>query len=82
MIFSDKIFKIVSGKNLSVYANNSNELNLYIYDKMLKLYKISINSNMKCVFYKSFNYEKIIQLDSNFCICSNNYITLSKEIKL
>lgn len=77
MIFSSKIFKITNGKDITLFAENNNELNLYIYDKSLKYYQISTILNRNCVFCKNFNYKKIIQLNSNsLCLGSNGYITL------
>lgn len=77
MIFSDKIFKIIDGENVSLYAEEDDKLNLYIFDKSLKYYRISTNLNRNCVFSKNFNYNKIIQLNQdNLCVASNGYITL------
>lgn len=77
MIFSDKIFKIIDGENVSLYAKEDDELNLYIFDKSLKFYRISTNLNRNCVFSKNLNYNKIIQLNkNNLCVASNGYITL------
>lgn len=80
MIFSDRIFKIINGKNISLYADDIDVLNLYIHNKNTKLYKILLNSNKNCVFSKEYNYSKIIQLNSNtLSIASNGYITLVNE---
>lgn len=77
MIFSDKIFKITSGENASLFATENNKMNLYIFDKSLKNYQISTILDRNCVFYKNYNYSKIIQLNSNtICVASNGYITL------
>lgn len=77
MIFSDKIFKITSGGNVSLFATENNKMNLYIFDKSLKNYQISTILDRNCVFSKNYNYSKIIQLNSNtICVASNGYITL------
>lgn len=80
MIFSKKIYKITNGENISLYKNSDNKLNLYIFDKTLKNYIISENSNKNCVFQKNYIYSKIIKLSNNIvAIASNNYITILNE---
>lgn len=80
MIFSSKIYKIVDGKNISLFADENDKLNLFIFNKSMKYYQISIISDRNCVFIKNYNYEKIIQLNSNsFCLGSNGYITLKSK---
>ncbi len=80
MIFSNKIFKILSGGNISLYAESNNSLNLYIRNKSLKKYKISIVLNRDCVFLKEYNYSKIIQLNpTTLSIASNGFITIANE---
>lgn len=76
MIFSNKIYKIASGKNSSLYATDKHNLILYTADKSLKKYRISLNSNMNCVFLDEYNYNKIIQLSPTIiCIAGNSYIS-------
>ena len=82
MIFSDKIYKINNGQNATLFANNASELNLFLFDKTLKLYKISLINNRSCVFYNEYNYEKIIQINKeNYCVCSNDFLTIIDETK-
>lgn len=77
MIFSDKIYKITSGENVSLYADENDRMNLYIFNKSLKNYQISTILNRNCVFCKDYNYSKIIQINTNtICVASNGYITL------
>lgn len=77
MIFSDKIFKIVDGKNATLYKNNQDELNLYIFDKSMKKYVISEISNRNCVFSKILKYDKVMELDDNLlAVCCNDFITI------
>ena len=66
MIFSNKIFKITSGKNATLFQKDENTLNLYLFDKTLKKYNILLNNKKNCVFVKEFDYQKIIQLKKNF----------------
>lgn len=77
MIFSDKIFKIISGDNVSLYATSNEDVYLYLYNKSTKKYKILINSNRNCVFYDNYNAQKVIELGNNIlAIGSNDYITI------
>lgn len=81
MIFSNKIYKINNGTNATLFAENSDILNLYLYNKTLKKYQIQLNNNKNCVFIKQYNHRKIIQLNTNtICPCINGFITIEKEI--
>lgn len=80
MIFSNKIYKIIDGQNVSLSTENENTLNLYIYNKSLKKYQISTISEKICVFCKEFNGQKIIELSNNkIAIASNDFITITDE---
>lgn len=77
MIFSDKIFKIISGDNVSLYATSSEDIYLYLYNKLTKKYKILINSNRNCVFCDNYNAQKVIELGNDIlAIGSNDFITI------
>ena len=83
MIFSSKIYKINSGKNVTLFQNEDNKLRLYLFDKSLKLYDILLNKSKNCVFINQFNYKKIIQLNTEtICPCNNGYISLNNENNL
>jgi len=70
MIFSSKIYRLEKGNNVSLYALNDNELNLYLHDKSLNLYRISTNFKMNCSFLNNSNHHKIIKLnDRHSCVC-------------
>ena len=80
MIFSNKIYKIVDGINPTLFQENENILNLYIYNKSTKKYQIQLKDKRNCVFLNQYNYKKIIQLDNKTsCVCNNNFITISNE---
>lgn len=77
MIFSDKIFKIIDGKNATLYKPNQDTLNLYIFNKTMKKYVISEISSKNCVFSKILNYDKIMELGGNkLAVCCNDFITI------
>jgi hypothetical protein len=72
MIFSNKIYKIESGNNPSLYINNE-YVYMSFYNKSLVLYTYSKNNLLNCVFYKKYNYQKLIKInDKQSCICYNN----------
>lgn len=80
MIFSNKIYKIIDGQNVSLSAESESALNLYIYNKSLKKYQISTISERSCVFCKEFNGQKIIKLSNGkVAIASNDFITITDE---
>lgn len=80
MIFSDKIIKIINGENATLFLETNNQFNLYIFNKTLKKYKILKDLNINCVFYKNFNYKKIIELNNKkYAICCNDFITITDE---
>ena len=80
MIFSKNIFKILSGKNISLYAESESSLNIFIHNKSLKKYKISTVFNRDCVFLKEYNYSKIIQLNpTTLSIAGNGFISIANE---
>jgi len=83
MIFSNKIYKIINGQNATLFAKDENILNLYLFDKTLRKYEISLKDNKNCVFINESNYEKIMQLnENNYCVCSNGYLTVTNETEL
>ena len=80
MIFSNKIYKINSGSNVTLFANDNETMFLYLFNKTLKKYQISLINKANCVFLKEYNYKKIIQLNSDkLCPCSNEFITITKS---
>jgi len=83
MIFSNKIFKINDGKNPTLFQQDKNTLNLFLYNKLLKKYKILANNKKNCVFSNEYNYKKLIQLsNTTYCPCNNEFITKVNEFDL
>ena len=80
MIFFYFLYKIESGTNISMFAENQNNLNIYLYSTNLKKYNISLTNEKKLTFIKSFNYSKIIKLNQTaFCPCLSSYISLAYD---
>ena len=83
MIFSERIYKIINGNNPSLFTNKTDSLDLFIFDKSLKKYAISLDLNRKCVFIDDYNYKKLIQLNDNlYCVCYNDFISLVNKNEL
>lgn len=80
MIFSNKIYKIIDGKNPTLFQETKDVLNLYIFNNSLKKYQILSNVKTNCVFSKQFNYDKLIQIsDEIYCPCNGEFITKINE---
>jgi hypothetical protein len=83
MIFSNKIYKINDGQNPTLFQQDKDTLNLFLYNKSLKKYKISTNNKKNCVFSDEYNYKKIIQLSNTaYCPCNEEFITKINECDL
>lgn len=83
MIFSNKITRIVDGKNASLFCDDKNTEFVYILNKSLKKYKILSNLNRNCVFCDNYNAQKIIELNNNnLAVCSNDFITILNKDEL
>ena len=80
LIFSSKIYKLETGKNISLFSETENNLNAFLFNKSMNLYNISTNNKINCTFLKKFNYHKIIKLNHNHsCICYGNDMTIYKN---
>ena len=80
MIFSNKIFKIDNGINITLYANNADELLIFLYNKSLNLYQFNTKSKEYCAFLKKYNYKKMIKLNQEYiCICHGEDIQIIKN---
>ena len=42
MIFSKKIYKLVSGKNLTLYSEGENNFSVFVFNKTVKKYNVSL----------------------------------------
>lgn len=70
MIFSNKLTKISSGKNLTLFANSAYNLDLYIFNKNIKKKKLDFSSIIKCTNTdENFSYNFYCKLNDNyFCV--------------
>ena len=80
MIFSNKIYKLEDGINISLFPSDSNTIEFYLLNNSLKKYSILLNQRNNCIFEKEYNYSKLIKLNqSAICPCLNGYITLTNN---
>ena len=80
MIFSNNIYKIVDGYNISLYAKDNSNLYLYLFSNELDKYNILINQNKTTLLLDKFNYKKVIKLNQNTtCISSEGFSTLIND---
>ena len=81
MIFSNKIFKISSGKNATIFARDINNLNLYVFNKKETKNNIELSSLTRCFSGKtSYPQEFITQLDSEYLLGgANGIISIYKD---
>ncbi len=83
MIFSKKIYKIVSGKNLTFYPENENEFSTFVYDNITKKYFIKIGNTVKSGLLNSnLAYNQITKLnDKHSCVCYDKNISIINNEK-
>lgn len=80
MIFSNKIYKIENGTNLSININND-EMFVFSYKKSHNLYCFSKYSNPFCSFLKEIDCDKIVILNNKYsCLFRNDYITIKEGV--
>ena len=81
MIFSNKKFKISSGKNATLFAEKENIMNLYVFNNLETKNTIELSSLTRC-FNKKISYpqEFVTQLNSTYLLGgSNGIISIFKE---
>ena len=81
MIFSNKINKISSGKNISLYSTSKNEFYLYVFNKNIKRKKIIFTYPIKYISTDdSFSYNYLCKLENNFiCVCFDDNMSILKN---
>lgn len=82
MIFSNRIYKISSGKNPMVFADNENNMTLTIFKSLTEEKQICFSPVIKCLnTSKQFGYNKVIKLnDEHNLICMDKYISVVENI--
>lgn len=65
MIFSKNIYKLSSGKNLTLYIED-NKIYFYVFNKLTKKYQINFDSNAKTTLLDNeLSYNQITKLNTN-----------------
>ena len=80
MIFSNKIYKIASGKNISLYAENEDEVIMFVFKELCEKKIITFNPILKCGNNsEKYGYNKIIKLNSlHNLVCLNKNMSIVK----
>ena len=81
MIFSTNINKLPSGKNISLFSNKDNELEIYLFKNKISKKIISFGEYLKCssTNYK-YSYNSVIKLNNNhLCVCFDDNMSVIKN---
>ena len=80
MIFSNKINKIPSGKNISLYAIGGNRFEFYLFSKCVQKKILEYSSLLRCTSDSNYSYNSVIKLNDNFlCVCLDNNMSIIKN---
>ncbi len=82
MIFSNKIYKLASGKNVSIYAEDYNTMSMFICGEKISKRKIIFSEIVRCVRTQTKLLEGnvIKKINNNhLCICKDETITVVNE---
>lgn len=81
MIFSNKMHKIASGTNISLFATSKNEFDYYIFNKNTQKKKIILSSILQCLNSNlNYNYNAVIKINSNhLCVCFDDNMSIIKN---
>ena len=83
MIFSKKIYKLGKGKNITLWANNSSNMQLYVFTKKVTKFNLITTPNSINISPTGevFGYKSIIYLDNNFyCACYDENMSVKGNI--
>ena len=81
MIFSNIIYKIGSGKNITIYSTNSNELEIYSFNKSMQKITFSLDSTISTLKTININYDYIEQINDNlFAVGYDKNISVINEL--
>ena len=82
MIFSNKIYKVSSGTNPSMFAENNNKLTLMLFKELVEEKEITFSPSIKCLnTSNNFGYSKVIKLnDQHSVICLDKCISIIDDL--
>lgn len=80
MIFSNKLNKISSGKNITLFATSNNNLELYLFNKNIKKKNLIYSNILKCISTnESFSYNYLCKLENGLmCVCHDDNMSIIK----
>ena len=80
MIFSSKLNKISSGKNISLHATSQNSFDLFLFNKNIKRKNLVFSTILKCTSTdEDFSYNYLCKLENNFmCVCLDDNMSIVK----
>ena len=80
MIFSNKIHKIPSGKNISLYALSGNRFEYFVFSNCTQKKTLEYSSLLRSITNNEYSYNAIIKLNDNFlCACLDNNMSIIKN---
>lgn len=82
MIFSNRIYKISSGKNISLFANSSDKLTMYIFKNLIEEKQIDLSSTITCKnILAQHGYNKVIKLNNlHYLICFDKNTSIVENL--
>lgn len=82
MIFSNKIYKVSSGKNLSLYNDSNQKLIFTVFKDLVEKKEIVFSPVTKCLNTPNkFGYNKVIKIDNRYnLICLDKYISIVESL--
>lgn len=81
MIFSTQIKKISSGKNPSLYVENEDTLDLYLFNNGTHKKQLIYSDILKCLATNvKYSYNSVIKLNEDFlCACFDDNMSVIKN---
>ena len=83
MIFTNKIYKIASGKNLTLFADDKSTISVYVFNKVVTEHVLTLSDVVRCfntLRYYSYNYVNKLN-DKFLCIGFGNNLSVIEDEK-
>ncbi len=83
MIFSKKIYKLASGKNLTLFDISSDEFEVFVFENATNKYSMKISTNTKTIREATgLGFNQITKLNSNHSVlCHDKNLTIIENEK-
>lgn len=81
MIFAKRNYKILSGTNISLYAENNNEMSFYIFNNSTTKNTIHISNTLNVTTNNTqYPYNQVSKINENFlCVCFDDNMSVIRE---